>query len=76
MGCEHVHKRLERNLKLQKMSDVLVRKNNHMARVRWREKEKEVKTSCWPVIAFFNNRWLSFFIFWDHTGYQYQYQKN
>ncbi len=52
MGCEHVHKRLERNLKLQKMSDVLVRKNNHMARVRWPEKEKEVKTSVGQLLLF------------------------
>jgi hypothetical protein len=52
MGCEHVRKRLERNLKLQKMSDVLVRKNDHMARVRWREKEKEAKTSVGQLLLF------------------------
>jgi len=52
MGCEHARKRLERNLKLQKMSDVLVRKNDHMARVRWLEKEKEVKTSVDQLLLF------------------------
>jgi hypothetical protein len=52
MGCEHVYKRLERNLKLQKMSDALVRKNDHMARVRWHEKEKEVKTSVGQLLLF------------------------
>jgi hypothetical protein len=34
------------------MSDVLVRKNNHMARVRWPEKEKEVKTSVGQLLLF------------------------
>jgi hypothetical protein len=52
MGCEHVYKRLEMNLKLQKMSDALVRKNDHMARVGWHEKEKEVKTSVGPLLFF------------------------
>jgi hypothetical protein len=46
-----------------------------MARVRWPEKEKEVKTSVGQLLLFFNNRWLGVFNFWDHTGYQYQYQK-
>jgi hypothetical protein len=52
MGSEHVRKRLESNLKLQKMSDVLVRKNDHMARVRWLEKEKEVKTIVGQLLLF------------------------
>jgi hypothetical protein len=52
MGCERVRKGLERNLKLQKMSDVLVRKNDHMGRVRWLEKEKEVKTSVGQLLLF------------------------
>ncbi len=33
---------------------------------------------CWPVIFFFFlNLWVGYFLkfFWDHTGYQYQYNK-
>ncbi len=52
MGSEHVRKRLESNLKLQKMSDVLMKKNDHMARVRWLEKEKEVNTNVGQLLLF------------------------